>query len=446
MVEFSLDGTKLTVSPGDTTAVKEFPAYSDKVRSVVFEEGITSIDFNSPTPLYMVNAMTLPKSCKVVTNIKQVNHIGQLQCSSYVHGLYPLFNKTIVPMYQWHEESTFKLDGDTLIVHSDTAKITPIIPHRYFRVNRVVITGSYKLVAKNLLHHCPNVRVVELQAPITAILPGTFQATKISKVTLPDTLMVIGAMSFYDCRELREINFPKSLNQIGQYAFAGCVNLIEVELPSSIRIVGDGCFKRCSELRYVKWAACTKSIPSEAFCNCDELRNVEISDTVTSIRTLAFYNCHNLAGIPVTSHCTSYGYEAFKNCHSITSIVVPEGMTSFNGNAFSSLLSVKSITLPSTIKRVNCDFANVFPRLVELIAPIHAERYKALKDASVCIKYYTTSLTLEDKLKKYASHPLVAYILKKRIFEPIALIPLLESLSSDIPEIKELTTNEDLHC
>ena len=58
-----------------------------------------------------------------------------------------------------------------------------------------------------------------------SILSFTISASKLKKVTLPETLKTIGDYAFHQCKKLTEITIPASVESIGVRCFAGCNKL-----------------------------------------------------------------------------------------------------------------------------------------------------------------------------------------------------------------------------
>lgn len=63
------------------------------------------------------------------------------------------------------------------------------------------------------------------------IADGAFLGCDATTVTLPNTLVAIGARAFKDCQSLDTINFSDGLCYIGDSAFENCVSLKQIQLP-----------------------------------------------------------------------------------------------------------------------------------------------------------------------------------------------------------------------
>ena len=74
--------------------------------------------------------------------------------------------------------------------------------------------------------------------PVTAIGGSAFASKNVHKVTLPNTIKVIGPNAFSNCQNLKEINIPNSVTYISDFAFNECITLDGVILPDSLEYLG----------------------------------------------------------------------------------------------------------------------------------------------------------------------------------------------------------------
>lgn len=71
-------------------------------------------------------------------------------------------------------------------------------------------------------------------------------------ITLPDSLVTIGAYAFRSCTALPSVEVPYGVSYVGTYAFDGCAILTSVSLPSSLEYMGINVFKGCQSLASIK--------------------------------------------------------------------------------------------------------------------------------------------------------------------------------------------------
>lgn len=70
-------------------------------------------------------------------------------------------------------------------------------------------------------------------------------AVFLENILLPEGLTTIKDFAFYDCYSLASINLPESLDNIGSGVFSFCFGMSEITFPKSIKALGDGAFIDC---------------------------------------------------------------------------------------------------------------------------------------------------------------------------------------------------------
>lgn len=96
----------------------------------------------------------------------------------------------------------------------------------------------------------------------TLIGAGAFRfCTKLTSISLPESLTRICNDAFFTCTSLTEIHLPSNLLTIGDYAFSECVNLTSITLPSSVTSIGYHTFYKCTNLKDIYIQKPRNSIP-----------------------------------------------------------------------------------------------------------------------------------------------------------------------------------------
>lgn len=162
-----------------------------------------------------------------------------------------------------------------------------------------------------------------------------------ASVVLPSTLKKIGKWTFaldgnavYEA-EMSEVTFPDGLEEIGQTAFQNS-KLTFVSLPDSVTTLGSAAFTGSGKLTSLKLSAGLTAIPDAAFTagavTDMKLTSVEIPYGVTTIGRNAFSGAH-VEQLTLPDTLTSIGQTAFQN-HQLTELEIPGSVTSIGKQAF----------------------------------------------------------------------------------------------------------------
>ena len=181
--------------------------------------------------------------------------------------------------------------------------------------------------------------------PVTEIKSNAFyECTKLTSVTIPDSVTSIGEHAFWSCTGLTSVTIGNSVTSIGQAAFWSCTGLTSVTIPDSVTSTGNWAFYNTAwynnqpnglvyagkvAYKYKGTMSSNTSIVLEegtlgigggAFSDCTGLTSVTIPDSVTSIGGGAFQNCTGLTSITIPNSVTSIDFGAFRNCTGLTTV------------------------------------------------------------------------------------------------------------------------------
>ena len=166
--------------------------------------------------------------------------------------------------------------------------------------------------------------IIIFDAPVTSIGNNAFQfgGSRLTTITIPDSVTTIGSYAFYYCSSLTSVTIPNSVTSIGDFAFACCRSL---------------------KAFYGKFASAdNRCLVIDGVLNSFApagLTEYTIPNSVTSIGGGAFYYYSSLTSVTIPDSVTSIGGYAFSSCDSLTSVYCkpttpPTGDSNmFGGNA-----------------------------------------------------------------------------------------------------------------
>lgn len=162
-----------------------------------------------------------------------------------------------------------------------------------------------------------------------------------ASVLLPKTLTKIGKWTFalnpnttYE-REMTSIELPNGLVEIGQTAFQNS-KLTSVSIPDSVTTMGMGAFTGSGNLTSVKLSKNVVDIPQSAFASGSvadmSLKTIVIPEGVQTVGRQAFIGTH-VESLTLPSTLTEIGQQAFEN-HQLTEVTIPGSVKTIGKNAF----------------------------------------------------------------------------------------------------------------
>ena len=274
-----------------------------------------------------------------------------------------------------------KTDGENnlaVVIPGNYSSLTEItIPER-FTVNENGETTRYFVdaIGYKAFNGCSNLATVTFNSRNTAKTIGeyAFAETKISTITLPETVesignyafsncaslssieipgsvRTIGDHAFYETSALKEITFNEGLESIGKYAFALSTDKFygPIYIPSTLKKVGESAFaiRRCLGVDISDLAAwCdidfensySNPATNELMCyylhlNGKTITDLVIPESVVSIKDYAFRDS-KIETVKFHDALRSIGASAFNNCKNLTAVVIPGNVTSIGEDAF----------------------------------------------------------------------------------------------------------------
>lgn len=219
---------------------------------------------------------------------------------------------------------------------------------------------------------------------VTEIGKYAFYGSKITSISLPNSIISIGERAFFGCEKLNSIVIPESVTNIDIYAFAECVRISNILIPKNVVSIGEGVFTSCDDLESIEVvndntkydsrnncnaivetqtntiiAGCKNSIiPNsievigmQSFAGCKKLSSIQLPNTVSNIGECAFAES-GLNYIKIPSSVIFIGSAAFQNTH-LKEITIPKSVKTIESVAFSGNDSLTTIYLEDGVGVIN---------------------------------------------------------------------------------------------
>ena len=153
---------------------------------------------------------------------------------------------------------------------------------------------------------------------VTELGWGAFRGSRITAITIPNSVTAISNSAFQECSGLTSVTIPDGVISIDEAAFEECSNLTTVTIPNSVTSIGVGAFSWCSSLTSVTIPNGVTSIGEGAFSQCSSLNSIEIPDGVKTICSNTFYQCSGLTSVTIPGSVSEIEWSAFNNCTALS--------------------------------------------------------------------------------------------------------------------------------
>ncbi|MCR5541462.1 MAG: leucine-rich repeat domain-containing protein [Ruminococcus sp.] len=199
--------------------------------------------------------------------------------------------------------------------------------------------------------------------------------SKITSVTIPDTVHSIGSKAFAYCSDLKKVNLSKNLKSIGSYAFRNCKSLENITLPEGLETIEEYAFLYCDNLKSIEIPASLKNIGASAFHENIKLESITFAEhgSLLNIDRYAFYGCNSLKELNLPDYIVHIGENAFCDCKSLKSVSLLGSSTKVDYGAFAHNPALESVTIAQNTKVISEFEFGMCENLKEIIIPKSVE-------------------------------------------------------------------------
>ncbi len=353
--------------------------YCQMLEEVLIPETVTTLKGGIFSYCTALESVSIPQNIKLInswtfhgcTSLKNVYYNGTESDWNNViinKGNVPLEN--IAPMYETKAGIDWNFD-------KETGKLT---------ISGYGRTKNYTAHTTPWTEYENEITSVVVEEGVTGLgiySLGYFKnATSIS---LPSTLVHIGANTFYKWQTVTEIDIPETVRRLDNAAFAYCYNLKSVVIPNKVSRIDNNTFLKCNALESVsydgtkvQWSKIVKStkgndvlftfiennqvkylVDSVVWTFDDETGTLTLSggvrmDDYVLKETPAFEEGYydKVKTIIIEEGIPNIGDNAFTHFTNVEEVVIPEGVTSIGNTAFYNCSSLKTVVMPNTVTTI----------------------------------------------------------------------------------------------
>lgn len=183
-------------------------------------------------------------------------------------------------------------------------------------LKEVAIPSGVTSIGVGAFMDCTGLTEITLPPAMTSIEDAVFSGCEnLRAVSVPSGVTSIGASAFAFCKNLEEITIPSGVTSMGAYMFDGCESLKEITIPSGVTSIPECMFYYCKGLEKITLPSGVTSIGESAFNNCYRLTEITLPDGLTEIGDYAFRDCSSLNSVTMLGETPpELGEYVFVNC------------------------------------------------------------------------------------------------------------------------------------
>ena len=161
----------------------------------------------------------------------------------------------------------------------------------------ITIPSSVEGIGSYCFSGCSSLTTVSILSNETFLGDGVFEnCNSLTSVNIPNSMTELQMYTFWGCESLTDISIPNSVTNLWNGVFGNCSGLTSISLPNSVYYIGEYAFVGCINLKSVYLPNSLFEIGSESFAGCSKLTSIIIPNSVRSIGNMAFY-CENLSTV-----------------------------------------------------------------------------------------------------------------------------------------------------
>ncbi|MBE6850258.1 MAG: hypothetical protein E7504_00740 [Ruminococcus sp.] len=217
--------------PDDDTSIYPNWGYRDRIKTIVFGEGVTYADAEAFSGYPALETVVLSEGFDTISArlFKDCPNLREIQGIEHVES----FNMECLSGTAMMEENPFVIIDGELRYCDISESMDIVVPDGVTRIGKDAFG--------NLMNLPYDFRSDELY---------DIEDVKFT-ITLPETVETVEALAFANLPALTAINIPDGVTEIGDMAFLNCLRLRSITLGKNVKKIGDYAFLNCKDLEEI---------------------------------------------------------------------------------------------------------------------------------------------------------------------------------------------------
>lgn len=337
-------------------------------------------------------------------------------------------------------ERTKSVIPASVVISGRTFTVTEIRGFAAPKLTSVSIPASVTVIGNAAFYDCPELSSITISSSVTTIGYSAFQGTGLTTVTIPESVTRIEESAFYDCPALTEITYNAINATMSPYWITGDGSslhtvLTQIKIGSDVQVLPDYFVSRCAKVQSVVIPASVKSIGRHAFSQTG-LSSVTIPSPLTSMGDSAFYKCVNLVKFSCLNSIETTGVSVLKGATSLITILAPADI--FN-NKFEQSAKVEHVTITGgELSRSSLDIFRSFSRSI-ISLDLDKATNTVLHDSVLYNCYKLDKLILPASLETIENNAFGECSMLKTMIIPASVITIGDGAFAKCHRIDKLT-------
>ena len=294
------------------------------------------------------------------------------------------FSQNVRPSWDCYRDQATQIQ-----ITSGITQIGSAAFYGFSKVTSVSLPDTLEGISDGAFAECTSLTSVSLPDSVSRIGNFAFQATQITSLTLPASLTTLSDKMLFGCEWLQEllvspenpsylsvdgVVFTKDMTTLCLYPPARSAQSYKV--PDSVKTIGVYAFY-AANLQTVDLSQVSRLGLASFYKS--RLTSIRIPDTVTEMGTSAFSSCGQLADVTIGNGLTQIPTQCFQYCGSLSSIIFGTGIREFGNNSFSYCNSLERIQIPEGVTLIPNGCFGQSASLKEVVFPSSLKeiRYQA---------------------------------------------------------------------